>query len=136
MRDTAGFYAGHCSVFPIEYSFYERLKNKDLVEGDINFSDLVNYSSVEMPVFYIYSVYADSNDNFYYIVAALLNFFNKNKDFNYLFCGLIVRSDGIKLMTEMGLKKVWEDYQEQKENDLEAPPTFIEGKLNDFLFSR
>lgn len=133
LYDTAGFYAGHHVVFPISVATHEKLKNRELVAGDLRETHLRNYKTEAKPAFFTYSVYADSNENFYYLTATFLRFL---KDFpkDYIFGALMVRYDALNFATQIGFNVIWEDKEEQEKLKMIGPPTFLEGKLNP-LFS-
>jgi hypothetical protein len=50
-----------------------------------------------------------------------------------MFGGLVVRHDAFEILEKVGLKKVWEDKEEQKKLGMVSPPTFYEGQFNDVL---
>jgi transcriptional regulator with XRE-family HTH domain len=128
--DNTGHYAGHSIVFPLRYSIYEKLHAGKMTEGELKVEDLVNFRTEEVPVFYAYSIYADSNDNFHYIFNAVLRFLRSYK--NYIFSGLVVRPDAISIMLELGLKKVWEDESYYSEFGKDFKPVFMEGQIRTF----
>lgn len=133
MYDAAGYYAGHRVVFPISDATFQKLRNREMVEGELREKDLQNYKTSAKPVFYAYSTYADSNENSYYMVGSFLRFIKSLGNIDYIYAVLAVRYDSIKVLEDMGLKKVWEDKAEQERLGLVSPPTFFEGKLHDFL---
>lgn len=128
--DSTGFYAGHCVTFPLRHSAYEALKNRKLVEGELKATDLVNFSTEEVPVFYGYSVYADCNENIHYMMNPFFGFLKEHK--NHIIAGLAVRPDGVKMFEDFGLKEVWTDEVNDQENGEEYIPTFLEGNLSEF----
>jgi hypothetical protein len=133
LYDTAGFYAGHHVVFPLSIATFQRLKNREIVEGDLRDTDLKNFKTVKPPVLYAYSVYADCNENFYYLLAVFIRFMRELNEENYIYGGLMVRHDAAEIVEQIGLKKIWEDQKEQKELGMLSPPTFLEGKFNKVL---
>ena len=90
----------------------------------------MNYKTNDKTVFFAYSVYADCNENSYYMLSALLNFIGDHMLSKYLFSALVVRKDGIRLAEDFGLKKVWTDDKNQLPNEFDTPPTFFEGRLS------
>lgn len=102
MYDNAGYYAGHCVVFPLRNSVYAQLRERVIVEGELKETDFVNFRSVELPVFYSYSIYADCNENIHYIMNSLVSFLEDHTI--HIFSSLIVRPDAVHLMLSFGLK--------------------------------
>lgn len=133
LYDTAGFYAGHRVVFPVSLATFQKLKNREMVEGELRQTQLVNYKTSEPAVFYGYSSYADCNENVYYLVASLIRFIKKQCPDNYIYGGLVVRYDILDLLPKLGPKKIWEDREEQKKFGMISPPTFFEGQFNEVL---
>jgi hypothetical protein len=128
--DPAGFYAGHYSVFPISAVTFQKLKNRELVAGDLRESHLRNFKTETPPAFFSYSLYADSNQHFYYLTAAFIRALKTYLTGDYLYGALMVRHDAKKFAEQMGFKKVWEDKEEQEKLKMLSPPTFLEGKFS------
>jgi hypothetical protein len=128
MYDSNGYYAGHCVVFPLKRSVFQQVRDRKMVEGEIKELDLINYRTEQIPIFYVYSMYADCNENNHYMFNPLLNFLRNCKD--YLLCGLAARPDGVLLLEEFGLQKIWEETGYQSEFDSNFIPVFMEGRLN------
>lgn len=133
LYDTAGFYAGHHVVFPVSETTFLKLRNREMVEGELRETHLINYKAGTPPIFYGYSVYADCNENFYYLLAKTIQFMRQLQAEDYLYGGLLVRPDALQLVKQIGLKIVWEDKEEQSKLKMLAPPTFLEGKFNHHL---
>lgn len=133
MYDTAGFYAGHRVAFSVSPATFQKLKNREMTEGDLRESHLVNFKASSSAMLYGYSSYADCNENFYYLVATLIRFIKNERAGNYTFGGLVVRHDCFELLEKVGLKKIWEDKEEQKRFNMVSPPTFMEGRFNEVL---
>lgn len=133
IEDDAGYYAGHCVYFPLSYSAFEKLKNREIVEGDLNITDLVDHRTVEKPVFHNYEMAADNNENGYYIFGATLRFFLKQSERDYTYSALTVRHDTDQLNRKLGFHLAWEDKDEQKRLGTPCPPRFFEGNLKKFF---
>ena len=131
--DQSGYYSGHCIFFPLSQETYQKIRNKDIDETQLRSQDLVNYKTQDCPVFYCYSVTADCNENFFYIIGAAFKFFQDTPLDNYLYASLTSRYDSHKYIEQLGLKKVWQDeFIKAKFNLIEAP-RLLEGTFNEFL---
>lgn len=73
--DQSGYYSGHCIYFPLSMETYLKIKNRDITENQLVSSDLINYKNHDNPVFYCHSITADCNENFVYIIGAVLKFY-------------------------------------------------------------
>ncbi|WP_298531911.1 hypothetical protein [uncultured Algibacter sp.] len=129
----SGYYNGHCIVLPINKNTYQKLRNKDITNKDLRASDLVNYHTLEEPIFYRYDITGDCNDTIFYVMAHFFRFFRDLNKSNYIMCGYTERDDNYQINLQIGLKFVWEDKVLQKTLGLEAPPRFFEGNFNLFL---
>jgi hypothetical protein len=127
----SGFYSGHITVLPLKYDVYLKIRNHEIKESDLKNSDL-DYDLTENPlVFYYYSVYADSADNYYYIINRLLTYFQRNKYENYIFAGISYRKPKIEFLLEIGLNNIWEEPIEKDGKDM---ATLMEGNFDEYLF--
>lgn len=133
ITDDSGYYSGHSIVFPINLKTFEKLKNREISEEEIQLKDLVNYKNQETPIFYNFDITADCNDNIFYMAHHYLNFFLDLQNKNYNYCSFTIRHDSIELNKQFGLELVWEDKEKQKIRRLEAPPRFYIGDFKEFL---
>jgi len=133
--DDSGYYSGHSITFPINDNTFEKLKNREISEEDLNIKDLVHYKQQKEAIFYNYDITADNNDNVIYLAHHYFRFFLKLQKTDYTYCSFSIRNDSFKLNKELGLKLVWEDKKEQKENDLDAVPKFYVGDFKAYLRS-
>jgi transcriptional regulator with XRE-family HTH domain len=131
--DDAGNYSGHCVYFPLSYSAYLKLRNREIVEGELTVSDLVDYRTVEKPVFHNYEMAADCNENMFYVFGAALRFISGQTGTNYTYSALTVRHDAEELNKKFGFNMVWKDKAEQELLGMLCPPRFYEGNLNRFF---
>jgi len=131
--DHAGYYSGHCVFLPINLSTYQKLKNRQIVEGQLTENDLVDFMKEPVPVFHAFDLTADCNENMYYLIGTILRFFQEMSHKNYLYSSLTVRHDSYEVNEQIGMKIIWEDRKEQANLDLPAPPRFYEGNFNAFL---
>jgi len=129
----SGFYSGHSIILPLKESAYQKLKNRTIQNKDLNESDLVDYRTLDKPIFYNYDISGDCNDTIYYIIAAFLRFFKEIEETDYLFCTYNDREDGFKLNKQTGLKIVWEDKELHKSLGTTYTPRFMEGNYRQFL---
>jgi len=127
--DDAGYYSGHSVFFPLSYSAFQKLKNREMVEGGLTVKDLVDYKTVEKPVFHNYEMAADCNENMFYIIGAALRFFKKQSSTDYIYSALAVRPDSEEINKKLGFQMIWEDKAEQELLSLQCPPRFYEGNL-------
>lgn len=129
----SGFCAGHTTVLPLKYSSYQKLRNHEIQEGDLDISDLTFDLNNSPQVFYYYSLYADSIDNSYYLLNRIMFYFKKKKLKDYIFAGISYRKPKIELFKEFGLHVIWE--KPINENG-EVMATLMEGNLDEYLFKK
>lgn len=133
ISDQSGFYSGHCVYFPLSIKTYQRLKSRDIEEYQLQSSDLVNYKTQEIPVFYCHSITADCNENFFYIIGEVLKFYRDIKAKNYIYALLTSRYDSHLMSKQLGVNTIWKDTNIQKKHQLIDAPRLIEGNFNSFL---
>jgi len=131
--DDSGFYSGCAIVFPIKYSTFEKLKNKEIKEEEICEKDIVNYKNEEKPYFYSYQVTADNNHDLFYLVHELFNFFRSISNLNYTLCSVALDYDSYLLAEQIGLEIIWEDEPILDKNNFEVFPRFYKGNFMEFL---
>lgn len=134
VTDELGNYAGHCLYLTLDYNSYNKIKNQEIMENEISISDLVNYKNQSQPVFYCHSITADCNENFFYIIGAVLKFFRDTSlKENYIYALITDRYDSYDMSKDLGISLIWEDKQQQQKLDLKAPPRLYEGNFTEFL---
>lgn len=126
--DQSGFYAGYSCVIPLKRTVYESLRSRKIMEDEIDLND-VALSNNEDRVFYLYSLYADSVPNAYYVLHRLFNYFKENRFSNYLVCGMVYRDLGVNLFRESGLKALWTETKPYHH-------TLMEGDFDMYLFGQ
>jgi len=131
--DQSGYYSGHCVYFPLSVNTYEKIKNKRLMECDLKPEHLVNYKTQEIPVFYCHSITADCNENFFYIIGSVLNFFRNTTINNYIYALLTSRYDSHDMSEQLGVTTIWEDFELKEKYNLLSPPRLVEGNFKEFL---
>ncbi|HEY9115852.1 MAG TPA: helix-turn-helix transcriptional regulator [Bacteroidales bacterium] len=131
--DDAGYYSGHCVFLPLSYNCFLKLRNREIVEGEITKNDLVDYKNVEKPVFHNYEIAADCNENMFYIMGAAMRFIREQSANDYTYSALVVRHDAEEINNKLGFHMVWEDKKEQEQLGLACPPRFYEGNLKKFF---
>ncbi len=129
----SGFYSGHITVLPLKYDVYLKIRNQEIKEDDLKVNDLEADLSGKPLVFYYYSVYADSAENYYYTINRLLTYFQRNKFENYIFAGISYRKPKIEFLLEIGLNNIWEEPIEEDSNDLAS---LMEGNFDEYLFGK
>ena len=112
---------------------YEKLKSRQIREDELTVNDLIAHRKLDNPIFHGFDITADSNDNMFYITAALLRFVRDKPNQNYLFCSMPFRYDNFELNEQVGLKIIWEDEKRKNEHGLDIAPRFQEGNLKNFL---
>ncbi len=133
MFDKAGYYSGHCLILPIKRSTYQNLRDLSIRENNISVEDLVNPGNADNLVFHFFDVNADCNENVFYLVGAILKFFNDYKFENYLASSITTRNDTYRINEQLGMKIVWENEPEQKDKAILSASRFYEGNFNAFL---
>jgi len=133
--DDAGYYAGHSVFFPLKFDIYQKLRNREMVEGDISLNDLVDIKNTKMPVFHNYDMAADCNENIYYIFGSAIRYIRDHAPKDYLYSSLAVRPDTLELNIKLGFKLIWEDTEEQKKLGMNFPPRWYEEKKKKKLFT-
>lgn len=133
VTDDAGYYSGHCIIFPLKKETYDKIKNKEIAEEQICETDLINYKTQELYVFYNYDITADNNSHFYYLVNSTLKFFRSLSNKNYVFGGIATRYDSFELNEQLGIQIVWSEDPKLDKANIEIYPRFYEGTLTAFL---
>ncbi|GGG54970.1 hypothetical protein [Bizionia arctica] len=131
--DTSGYYSGHCVFLPISKRLYNKIRNRTFTEEEITVDDLIDYKKQKTPVFYMYDLNSDCNENFLILASEVFNFL-KNINSKYYYASYVSRSDSYDLNTILGVYIVWEDKELQKEIKSLAPPRLYES--NDELFNK
>ena len=131
--DQSGYYSGHCVYFPLSLETYNKIKNRDIEEHQLQPQDLVNYKAQDCPVFYCHSITADCNENFFYIIGAVLKFYRDTPFENYLYALLTSRYDSHNMSEQLGVKTVWEDHVIKNKFQLLDAPRLVEGKFDHFF---
>lgn len=125
----SGFCAGHISILPLKYATYLKIRNQEMQEKNLDFSDLTFDLNNVPQVFYYYSLYADSVDNSYYMINRVMTHF-KNSDYKeYVFAGISRRQEKIVFFKEMGLNVVWR--KQTAGGDVKL--TLLEGNFDHYL---
>jgi len=131
--DTSGYYSGHCVFFPLSQNCYQKIRNKTLKEEDLSEHNFIDYKKEENPVFYMYDMNADCNENLYYLTGRLMKFFNELTNKNYMYASFTSRHDTYEINEKIGTTLVWEDKSLQDELKSKAPPRLYEINLDNFL---
>ena len=126
-------YSGHCIVLPISFDTYQKLKNKEITDTDITLKDLVNYKTVEKPVFFNYDFTADCNDNIFYLAHNYLKFFQGMPGQLYEYCSYTMRYDSYKINEQLHLELVWEGPVEEDHLGLTYYPRFYTGNFKKYF---
>jgi len=131
--DQSGYYSGHCIYFPLSMDTYLKIKNREIDENQLESRDLINYKNHDNPVFYCHSITADCNENFFYIIGAVLKFYRDIPNKNYLYALLTSRYDSHLMSDQLGVKTVWEDFDAKTKHNLLDAPRLVEGNFSAFL---
>lgn len=131
--DQSGNYSGHSVYFPLSVETYGKIKDRSIQESDLRRNDLVNYKTQKTPVFYCHSITADSNENFFYIIGAVLKFYRDVAPDNYLYALLTSRYDSFDMSKQLGIKSVWKDYDIKEKYNLLGVPRLVEGDFKQFF---
>ena len=133
ISDEYGNYSGHSLMLPIRLSDYNRIKNKEIDIEDLTPSDLVNSKIQDYPVFLNYDVTADCNDNLYYLIDYLFQYFKNIPQQDYLFSSFVNRYDTIEFTKQIGLKTIWEESELHDSPIWTAPKKLIAGNFKSYL---
>lgn len=131
--DQSGQYSGHSVYFPISLETYKKLRNREITEKDLHPRDLVNYKQQKIPVFYCHSITADCNENFFYIIGAVLKFYRDVAPKNYIYALLTSRYDSHAMSRQLHVKTVWEDHETKEQYNLLDTPRLVEGDFSEFF---
>ena len=131
--DQSGNYSGHSVYFPISLETYEKIRNRETTEKDLQARDLVNFTQQEVPVFYCHSITADCNENFFYIIGAVLKFYRDIAPENYIYALLTSRYDSHAMSKQLHVKTVWEDHETRDKYKLLDTPRLVEGDFSEFF---
>jgi len=132
--DEQGNYAGHSLYFPLSMEAYQQIKKSVFMEKDITIAHFVNYKDQTPPVFYCHSITADCNDNFFFIIGAVLKFYRDTPlDKNYIYAIITSRYDSYEMNKDLGVQLIWEDVIQQENLNLKVPPRLYQGNFNEFL---
>ena len=133
--DQSGYYSGHCVYFPLSIETYQKIKSRKIDENQLEPRDLIDYKNHKNPVFYCHSITADCNENFFYIIGAVLKFYRETPIKNYLYALLTSRYDSHLMSDQFGIKTVWEDHETKNKYNLLDVPRLVEGNFSAFLES-
>ena len=131
--DESGNYSGHCVYFPISLITFNKIKSRAINESELSVEDLVDYKNQKVPVFYCYSITADYNENFFYIIGSALKFFRDTPLNDYVHASLTTRNDSYNINEQLGVDLIWEDFEMQLELNLRDAPRLYEGNFKKFL---
>ena len=127
----SGFHEGHISILPLKYESFVKLREKTMRENELSINDLNSNSDQKTPVFFYYSLYANSVDNTHYIMNRLLSHFRNKKYKDYIFAGISYRQQKVDRAQELGLKVIWEELPDE---GCESTAIFVAGNFDEFLF--
>jgi DNA-binding XRE family transcriptional regulator len=133
IHDQSGYYSGHSIYFPLSMETYLKIRNREIQENELESRDLINYKNCDKPVFYCHSITADCNENFFYIIGAVLKFYRDTPNKNYLYALLTSRYDSHLMSDQLGVKTVWKDFEAKEKYHLLDAPRLVEGNFNAFL---
>ncbi len=133
LLDQSGYYSGHCVYFSIRPETYQKIRSREITEKQLTARDLINYKTQEKPIFYCHSITADCNENFFYIIGAVLKFFRDAPLGNYLYALLTSRYDSHNMSEQLGVKTVWQDLDIKENFGLKDAPRLVEGSFKTFL---
>ncbi len=131
--DEDGNYSGHCACLPISKRSYEKLRNKTIKENNLLTSDLVNYQTQQEPIFFCHSITADCNENFFFILGALLKFHRDKAPLNSLYAVISSRYDSHEIIDQLHIHQVWEDKAAKERYNMLDVPRLVEGNLDEFF---
>ena len=131
--DQSGHYSGHCVYFSIGLDTYKKIRNRSLWEHELQPEHLVNYKHQKTPVFYCHSITADCNENFFYIIGAVLKFYRDTPLKDYIYALLTSRYDSHEMSEQLGVQQIWEDKEAQKKYGMLSAPRLMEGNFVKFL---
>ncbi len=133
MVDLGGYYAGHILTLPISQQAFEKIRSRSLSNSELEISDLVDHRTQKKPIFYGYSITADSNSGAHYIMGLALKYFRNSNLKDYVYCSLTNRYDSAIMNSILGLQMIWEENQDMYKNQSLSPVRFIEGNFQDFF---
>jgi transcriptional regulator with XRE-family HTH domain len=132
IEDQTGNYSGHCVCFPISRGSYKNIRNADIYENQLSTGDLVNYRSGDC-VYYCHSITADCNENYFFILGAVLKFHRDKAPKNSLYAGIASRYDTHDLIDQLGIDEIWIDHEAKKKYEMLDAPRLVEGNFDAFF---
>ncbi len=130
--DKAGFYSGHLVTFPLKFEAYEKLRTREIDEGQLTNEDFIDPTKEAVQVFHAFDITADCNENSFYILAPMLKYLNDLNPKSYIYSAITSRQDNYEVSKNLGLSIVWEDNSDN-EFSTGVPFRFQEGEFSNFL---
>ena len=122
--DQAGTYAGAMVILPLKQKVYEKIRSEEMPESSITERDIVDSLGREPFVYFYYVLYADSIQSTFYLVKHLFTYLkNKRDEYNNVIAGFSCKENQINLLTDIGLHKALEEFEDDKKRIL------LEGSL-------
>ena len=131
IRDQSGYHGGHISILPLKYEIYEKIRDRKMLENQLQVKDLTFSLNGDSPVFYFYSIYSNSLDNTYYLINKLLFYFKKRELKDYIFAGITFQKLKVERFREMGFEVIWE---KEVEEYPDRKASFLNGNFDEFLY--
>ena len=131
IRDQSGYHGGHISILPLKYEIYEKIRDRKMLENQLQVKDLTFSLNGDSPVFYFYSIYSNSLDNTYYLINKLLFYLKKRELKDYIFAGITFQKLKVERFREMGFEVIWE---KEVEEYPDRKASFLNGNFDEFLY--
>ncbi len=125
--DELGYYDGFSLVFPLTEKGYHLLRERKIIKEEIRIEHITDYKFQNKPIFYIFKITGNNNDDMQFLMGTMMFFFKKINDRDYLIGGYYDREDAYHFSAELKLKTIWREETGQFGNK------FYEGDLKDFF---
>lgn len=133
INDQHGNYSGHSIMLPISLTDFNSIKNKEIEIQDLTINSFVNPKTQETPVFLNLDVTADCNDNFYFLLNQIFQYFKRFPNQNYIYSNFLHRYDSKEFDKQVGLDVAWEEPVSEDAPIWTGPNRFLVGNFNSFL---
>lgn len=133
INDQYGNYSGHSIMLPISLTDFNRIKSREIKIKDLTVNSFVNSKTQETPVFLHLDITADCNDNLYFLLNQLFQYFKNLPNQNYIYSNFLHRYDSKEFDKSVGLEVAWEEPVSTDAPIWTGPSRLIVGNFKSYL---